>query len=136
MNLIFNHEKCSGCGACRLACSIVNFGQVTSSMALLRIEGLFPQPGSYRIHFCDQCGICAEACPVEAIVPDAEGIYRINDEECIACNACVEACPNSVMIVKPEDEMPAKCVLCGECAEICPRQAITFDSVTDRKYWS
>ena len=123
MNLIFNHENCSGCGVCKLACSIVNFNQVTSSRALLRIEGLFPAPGHYRIHFCDQCGICAEVCPVEAIVLE-DGIYRINEEECIACHECVEACPQSVIIIQGENDMPAKCVLCGECAAVCPREAI------------
>ncbi len=124
MNLIFKHENCSGCGVCKLACSIVNFRQVTSSMALLRIEGLFPEPGIYHIHVCNQCGLCADVCPVEAIVPDKNGIYRIKDEECILCHECVEACPDSVMIIKPENKIPAKCILCGECASVCPRGAI------------
>jgi Fe-S-cluster-containing hydrogenase component 2 len=47
MNLKFNHEKCSGCGVCKLACSIKNFEEVTPSKAVLRIEGLFPEPGLY-----------------------------------------------------------------------------------------
>ncbi|MBC2705244.1 4Fe-4S binding protein [Desulfobacula sp.] len=123
MNLIFNHENCSGCGICKLACSIVNFKQITPARALLRIEGLFPAPGHYQIHFCDQCGICAEVCPVEAIELE-NGVYRINEEECIACRECVEACPQSVMMIQSENDMPAKCILCGECATVCPRQAI------------
>ncbi|MBT6340378.1 MAG: 4Fe-4S binding protein, partial [Desulfobacula sp.] len=28
------------------------------------------------------------------------------------------------MIIKKEDDMPAKCILCGECAIVCPRDAI------------
>ncbi len=123
MNLISNYQNCSGCGVCKLACSLKNFKQVAPSRAVLRIEGLFPAPGIYQIHFCDQCGICAEACPVEAIELE-DGIYRINEEECTACHDCVEACPHSVMIITPEDDMPAKCILCGECAKVCPRQAI------------
>jgi len=123
MNLIFNHENCSGCGICKLACSIVNFKQVTPAMALLRIEGRFPSPGDYQIRFCDQCGACAEACPVGAITFE-DGIYRINEEDCTACHVCVEACPQSVMVIKKEDDMPAKCILCWECAQVCPREAI------------
>ena len=123
MNLILNHENCSGCGVCKLACSIINFKQVTPAKALLRIEGRFPSPGDYQIHFCDQCGLCAEACPVDAIVVE-DDIYRINEEDCTACHACIEACPQSVMIIKGEDDMPAKCILCGACAQVCPRDAI------------
>lgn len=125
MKLISDYKKCSGCGVCKLACSIENFKQVTPAKALLKIEGLFPAPGFYQIHFCDQCGQCADACPVDAIEL-IDGIYRINEDECIACHACVEACPSSVMIIK-EDDMPAKCTLCGECARVCPRDAIMMD---------
>jgi len=123
MKLISDYKKCSGCGVCKLACSIENFKQVTPAKALLRIEGLFPSPGHYQIHFCDQCGVCAEVCPVDAIGL-VDGAYKINEEECIACHDCVSACPHSVMIIRQEDNMPGKCILCGECARVCPRDAI------------
>ncbi len=100
-----------------------NFKQVTPSKGLLRIEGRFPSPGDYRIHLCDQCGECAEVCPVEAITLE-NGVWLIDEDVCIACHECVEACPKDVMIINPETDIPAKCILCGECAEICPRQAI------------
>lgn len=123
MELFATHTLCSGCGTCRLACSMENFKQVTPSKGLLRIEARFPAPGDYQVHLCDQCGECARACPVEAITLE-QGIWIIDEEICIACHDCVEACPRQVMIVKPEDDYPAKCILCGECADICPRQAI------------
>ncbi|MDM8553686.1 4Fe-4S binding protein [Desulfococcaceae bacterium HSG7] len=123
MKLKFNHSDCSGCGVCKLACSIKNFQLVTPAKALLRIQGLFPEPGIYQIHFCDQCGECAEVCPTEAIALQ-DGIYQIDEDECTKCHLCVEACPHDVMIIKNEDDIPAKCVLCGECAKVCPREAI------------
>jgi len=129
MELFANHSKCSGCGTCKLACSIANFKQVTPSKGLLRIEGRFPSPGDYRIHLCDQCGVCADVCPVEAITLE-NGVWLIDEDVCIACHDCVEACPKDVMIIKPENNMPAKCILCGECAEICPRQAIELRQTT------
>ena len=135
MNMLFNHENCSGCGVCKLACSINNFKQVTPSMAMLRIEGLFPAPGHYQIHFCDQCGLCAQACPVEAIIIE-DGIYRINEDECTACHECIDACPHSVMIIKDKDDMPAKCILCGECAIVCPREAIILSKEKNLKEYS
>ncbi len=90
---------------------------------MLRIEGKFPDPGTYQILFCDQCGECAKVCPTEAIELE-DGIYKINQDECTGCYECVEACPLSLIIINQEDEMPAKCILCGECAKVCPREAI------------
>ncbi len=123
MKIEIDDRKCSGCGVCKLACSIENFKQVTPAKALLNIEGLFPAPGRYKVKFCDQCGICADICPVDAIELD-DGCYRINEEDCIACYECVTACPHAVIIIKQEDDIPAKCILCGECARVCPREAL------------
>lgn len=117
------HQNCSGCGACRLACAIANFDEVRPARALLTIEGRFPAPGDYRIHLCDQCGACAEACPEEAI-EQVDGVYRVIPERCSGCMTCVDACPYGVMMTLPGDETPSKCTLCGECAAICPREAI------------
>lgn len=123
------HENCSGCGTCRITCALENFKQVNPSMALLRIQGRFPEPGDYRIHFCDQCGACAEACPVEAIELKS-GIYVVNAEECTGCMICVDVCPNEVMFEHRGTGTPVKCVGCGACAQICPRGAIVV--ATDR----
>jgi ferredoxin len=70
------HENCSGCGTCRMACALENFREVNPSKSLLRIEGRFPIPGDYLIHFCNQCGECAEACPVDAIRMES-GVYLV-----------------------------------------------------------
>lgn len=110
---------------CRLACSIANFGRVSPAAALLKIDGRFPEPGVFAIRFCDQCGACADVCPVEAIELN-NGVYTINTDECIACHECVAACPRSVMVVDGEDGTVSKCVMCGECAEVCPRQALVI----------
>ena len=102
-----------------------NFRAVQPSRALLRIEGRFPAPGDYRIHFCDQCGECADNCPVEAIVMD-EGAFRVDADLCTGCMTCMEVCPEGVMMEQPGTALPAKCTLCGACAEICPRAAIVM----------
>lgn len=123
MKLLFNEANCSGCGICKLACSMENFSRVMPSVALLGIEGLFPDPGKYRIRFCDQCGICADTCPADAIELE-NGVFHIREDDCILCHECVEACPGHVMIINPQNNIPAKCILCGECARTCPREAI------------
>jgi ferredoxin len=90
----------------------------------LRIEGRFPAPGDYRIHLCDQCGACAEVCPVEAIGEDENGVYRIDEDLCTSCMLCVDACPYEVIVENNRTSMPIKCTNCGACVDVCPRDAI------------
>jgi NAD-dependent dihydropyrimidine dehydrogenase PreA subunit len=41
------------------------------------------------------CGLCKDACPVEAI---SEGtIYTIDADKCIDCGACAGECPNEAI---------------------------------------
>jgi Fe-S-cluster-containing dehydrogenase component len=122
------HEKCSGCTTCRLACAIENFREVKPSLAVLRIEGRFPAPGDYRIHVCDQCGDCADVCPVEAIQQSDSGVYLIDEDECTCCMACVAECPYGVIVERDSVLAPIKCTLCGACAAACPREAILLTS--------
>ncbi len=118
------HENCSGCCTCMLACALENHGKVNLGLAVLRIEGRFPAPGDYRIHLCDQCGACAEACPEEAIREDENGVPRIDEDICTSCLLCVDACPYGVIVVNKGTSMPIKCTMCGACVEVCPRDAI------------
>ena len=126
MNLRAIHKNCSGCGTCRLACAIENFQEVNLSKSLLRIEARFPAPGDYRVILCDQCGVCAENCPEDAIQLEND-VFLVNPSACNACWICVEVCPRAVMFKQPHSEIPVKCVLCGQCALICPRDAIVLD---------
>ena len=116
-------KECSGCGTCKLICSLINFKVAAPSMSFLNIEGRFPAPGDYIIHTCTQCGACAEVCPVEAITLK-DGVYVIDPEDCIGCGECIEQCPENVMILLGENQVAAKCISCGECVDICPRDAL------------
>ncbi len=123
MDFIIHDDRCSGCRACLLACSVANFREITTAKAALRIEARFPAPGVYRIHLCDHCGACAEACPEDAIGWDGER-FVLREEDCSACGTCIEACPNDVLRPNPDTGQPILCTGCGECAAICPRDAI------------
>ena len=125
MELKAIHENCSGCGVCRLVCAVENFKEVNPAKAALRIEGRFPAPGDYQIYLCDQCGVCAEVCPVGAIQLE-NGTYIIDADECTGCMTCVEECPHDVLFEHKSMEVPIKCSLCGECARTCPRNAIVL----------
>lgn len=48
---------------------------------------------------CVQCGVCAEACPVDAI--DAEDHTVVDMEKCIRCCACIKSCPENARSMKP-----------------------------------
>jgi len=119
------HENCSGCDTCRLACAIENFQEVNPSKSLLRIEGRFPAPGDYRIHLCDQCGVCADNCPEDAIQLE-NGVFIVDQDACTGCMICVDVCPHDVMFEQKHSAVPVKCTLCGECALTCPRDAIVL----------
>jgi Fe-S-cluster-containing hydrogenase component 2 len=117
------NQNCSGCRTCLLACAIQNQGEVNPKKAALAIEGHFPAPGGYEVRLCNQCGACADVCPVEAIQL-VDGAYRIDREECSGCGACIDECPQGVIFRHPDSEIPIKCVDCGLCVEVCPRGAI------------
>ncbi|MEI6816387.1 MAG: NADH-quinone oxidoreductase subunit I [Bacteroidota bacterium] len=67
---------------------------------------------------CTACGLCAVACPAEAITmvaaerkPGEENLYReekyaevydINMLRCIFCGLCEEACPKEAIFLTPE----------------------------------
>ena len=126
MALKFNDATCSGCKACQLACTLINFKEINPSKARFNVFGRFPDPGKYHVDVCNQCGECALVCPTEAI-QKFDGTYLIDKEKCISCLECVEACPSNVMKVNAEDNKVDKCNDCRQCVEICPRNALTFE---------
>jgi NADH-quinone oxidoreductase subunit F len=50
---------------------------------------------SYRIlpDKCRGCGICAEACPTEAIGGGKKMVHVIDQSKCIKCGTCMDVCP-------------------------------------------
>ena len=46
---------------------------------------------------CTACGLCADACPAEAITVDETAV--IDDEKCTDCGTCVDECPSEAITV-------------------------------------
>jgi NADH-quinone oxidoreductase subunit F len=42
---------------------------------------------------CQGCGICARACPTEAIKGGKRMVHVIDQDKCIKCGSCLSACP-------------------------------------------
>ena len=89
---------------------------------------------------CRACGLCAEACPVEAIRWERGSRAWIDEEICIRCGTCHQACPPHFTAVRtpapPPTEsrvalayrvLPDKCKKCGICFKHCPADAITWE---------
>lgn len=47
------------------------------------------------------CRACAEACPTDAIVADAQGV-RLDLGRCLFCTECADACPDGALEYTPE----------------------------------
>lgn len=71
---IIDHEKCINCGKCKNACPY---------------QAIVYQPIP-----------CEDACPVDAISKNEEGIEQIDEEKCINCGKCLIACPFGAIMEK------------------------------------
>jgi NADH:ubiquinone oxidoreductase subunit F (NADH-binding)/(2Fe-2S) ferredoxin/ferredoxin len=49
---------------------------------------------------CAGCGICARACPYEAIKGGKRLVHVIDQEKCAKCGTCLEVCPEKFKAVK------------------------------------
>jgi MinD superfamily P-loop ATPase len=52
---------------------------------------------------CDGCGLCADLCRYEAIVP-VDGKYAINSMDCEGCATCKTQCPNDAIYMEPQSD--------------------------------
>jgi len=117
-----NPKKCDGCKACEKACSQVHFksdeGGEKSAIRILK-DGK-----SFKMHVCDQRGLCIDMCPVGALTRKKNGTVLLDKNICIGCQACVGFCPISAMRKSKDRIEPFKCIACGACVRACPNDAL------------
>jgi Fe-S-cluster-containing dehydrogenase component len=98
-SFLFDPNRCTGCGACRLACSIENQLEPERSWRRIDTFNRTRHPGVPLYHLSLACNHCAEpacmfACPALAYSRDEKsGAVLLDEGKCIGCRYCAWACP-------------------------------------------
>jgi len=137
--LLSDPKKCTGCGLCRVACSLRHAGVCNTERSRVRVLEL-DDDGRYLPLACQHCedAPCAAACPNEAIYRDNERVRTVIDYNlCVGCRMCVHACPFGAMGFDEDRGRPFKCNLCGGdplCVQFCEPMALTFRDASMLQY--
>ncbi len=138
-SFVFDPNRCTGCGACRLACSIEN--GLGPEASWRKIETFNPRrhPGAPVFHLslaCNHCTepVCMHACPALAYSRDlATGAVILDESKCIGCKYCSWACPYDAPVYDDTRGVMSKCTFCNHrladglkpaCASLCPTGAL------------
>ena len=135
--LVLDYEKCTGCRACELACSVKHEG--VSNPARSRIKVIkWEQEGRYVPMSCQQCesAPCQAICPVNAISRD-DSLDRamVDYDVCISCRMCVAVCPFGAMGYDTLAKKVIKCDFCDgdpQCVRFCETGAVQYVEASEQ----
>jgi Fe-S-cluster-containing dehydrogenase component len=138
---VFDPNRCTGCQACELACSIENqLGPDRSWRSVLTFnERALPGVPLFHLSLaCNHCDepACMHSCPALAYERDTvTGAVLIRTELCIGCKYCSWACPYGAPRFEPDNGVMGKCTFCSHrladglrpaCASLCPTGALDY----------
>jgi len=132
ISLVFDKKNCMGCHSCEVACK-----QEHGLGVGPRLVRVIEKSCDFIPVYCHHCAKapCREACPVEAISRNEQGIVLIDNDLCIGCRVCVDECPFGAMQFDEINGVAIKCDLCIErlaedkrpaCMSVCPTGSIYF----------
>jgi Fe-S-cluster-containing dehydrogenase component len=143
-SFVFDTNRCTGCAACRLACTIEN--DLPPGRSWRRIETFNerhrPELPLYHLslacNHCDQAA-CMDACPALAYSRDAgTGAVILDGDKCVGCRYCAWACPYDAPVFDESRGVMSKCTWCNgrlkdglppACAALCPTGALGFEDL-------
>ncbi|UCE03695.1 MAG: dimethyl sulfoxide reductase anchor subunit [Candidatus Latescibacterota bacterium] len=141
VGFLFDLNRCTGCNACELACSIENELGWGRSWRQVQTFNAARHPGVPSFHLSTACNHCAAApcvpqCPALAIRRDAAtDAVLIEAAKCIGCHYCSWVCPYDAPRFDAEAGVMGKCTFCNHrlaagsepaCVEQCPTTALRF----------
>jgi len=145
---VFDQKRCTGCHACRLACTIENDLPLAESWRQIVTFNPRHQPTLPSFHLSLACSHCAEpacmhACPALAYRRDRDtGAVLVDESKCIGCRYCTWACPYDAPRFDARRGVVTKCTFCVErlhaggvpaCADYCPTGALTVAQCTEQE---
>jgi len=108
--MVIDLDRCTGCGACMVACAVENNIPPAAPKAtdrtgitwvrVYKVDNGLPFPENRSAYIpvpCQQCGEhtpCVSVCPQKAVeVDQASGIVAQIPVRCLGCRYCMAACP-------------------------------------------
>lgn len=109
--IIVDKEKCTGCGACAIACprdliEMVSIKKRVHILCTSHDKGVISRKVCGNNTACIACTLCVKKCPVDAITME-DNLAVINYDKCIVCGMCADVCPTSA-IFDPLKEIRAQ----------------------------
>ena len=138
---IFDTNKCVGCMACVVGCTIENGTQTPLNWRTVNTHNYIKHPTLPVFHFslaCNHCddALCMTNCPALAYSRDvATGAIIHNAEACIGCTYCTWACPYDAPKFNETTNIVEKCNFCIDrisnnqkpaCVVACPVGALEY----------
>ena len=139
MIIRINPEKCTGCRACEVFCSLKQENSVNPSLSRVLVK--YNEPHNIFLPvLCLPCSEkpCLTVCPeIGAMVIDSHtGAVQIIEELCTACSKCISACEIGAIHFlrmtgrgKNKKAVVIKCDQCGGdpwCVQVCEPRALEY----------
>lgn len=138
MAFYFKAERCVSCYACVTACSNENRDRVTQPFRSISstLEHIFL---SSSCHHC-QSPECLRVCPKQAFSKERDGAVKLNEQICDGCGLCASACPFDAIVIRSRINglKAVKCEMCPErrrngtdpaCVDACPTGALLLSDL-------